>query len=57
MSGLPPISGATADIAAPPLSADIVAKVTAGNLENRNAQQSNRDEWIFESALRMRARL
>jgi len=37
------------------LLADIVAKVTAGNLKNRNAQQSNRDEWIFESALRMRA--
>jgi hypothetical protein len=32
--------------------ADIVAKVGEEQLGSKNAQQSNRDEWIFESALR-----
>jgi hypothetical protein len=35
------------------LLADIVAKVGKGQLGSKNAQQSNRNEWIFESALRI----
>jgi hypothetical protein len=37
------------------LLADIVAKVGKGQLGSKNAQQSNRNEWIFESALRIGA--
>jgi hypothetical protein len=34
------------------LSADFVAKVGAEQLASKNAQQSNLNEWIFESILR-----
>jgi hypothetical protein len=37
-----------------PVTADIVAEVAAEELDNRNAPQSNRGEWIFESALSVR---
>jgi hypothetical protein len=36
-------------------SADFVAKVGEERLGAKNAQQSNRDEWIFESTLRIGA--
>jgi hypothetical protein len=35
--------------------ADIVAKVATERSESKNAQQTNPDEWIFESTLRIRA--
>jgi hypothetical protein len=35
--------------------ADIVAKVGEEQLAGKNAQQSNRNEWIFESTLRIGA--
>jgi hypothetical protein len=37
------------------LSADIVAKVGEEELVSKNAQQSNRGEWIFASTLRIGA--
>jgi len=37
------------------LLADTVEKVTAEKLWNKNTQQSNRGEWIFESTLRVNA--
>jgi hypothetical protein len=36
--------------------ADIVAKVAAPKLWNRNLKRSNRAAWIFESTLRIGAR-
>jgi hypothetical protein len=55
MSGL----GGKADLicsagAFPPLT-DIVEKVTAKKLWNRNTQRSNQAEWILESTLRAKA--
>jgi hypothetical protein len=35
--------------------ADFVAKVGEEQLASKNAQQSNRNEWIFESTLRIGA--
>jgi hypothetical protein len=52
-SGLPPTPDVLRRRSEPTLSADIVAKVGKEKLGSKNAQQSNRNEWIFESALRI----
>jgi hypothetical protein len=47
-------SGQVEHVSAGPLR-DFVAKVGKEQLTSNNAQQSNLDEWIFESTLRIGA--